>query len=247
MSKHTHYQILLNETELQKYLDTLPELQDDEVFYLSLLARAKWVKDTDLKIHGSSNKLVRTTCTKDNIVRRLREMEVPMYTYELKGQPIPQEALGVYISVNPVSKQKAARTLLKRLTEWVVDNPNHPINVLAEAATALQTSQSRKVFLDLDIDAPDEDSLFRAIRHVYDNIALDALTTVRTRGGAHVRVRLDQSLPFFKENRNWHRTVVQQPDVIAPATILAQNDGLIPLPGCTQGGYQPFVWHILNA
>ncbi|MEN9612201.1 MAG: hypothetical protein RLZZ628_3015, partial [Bacteroidota bacterium] len=50
MQTTTFYQIIRDREQLEAFVRFLPDLQADEVYYISLLARNKWVKTTGITI-----------------------------------------------------------------------------------------------------------------------------------------------------------------------------------------------------
>lgn len=85
------YQIISSEQQVDNFIDFLPDLLDDEVYYISLMARPKddssLPKVKDGQIYGSKR-----VAKKHDIKRILREYEVPVGTYKRKGMDIPQES-----------------------------------------------------------------------------------------------------------------------------------------------------------
>ena len=65
------YQIIKDESLLRTFIDRiLPETEPDECFYVGLLARDKWIRDTGAKI-SSQIQLKRFTSTKDRLVEKI--------------------------------------------------------------------------------------------------------------------------------------------------------------------------------
>jgi hypothetical protein len=89
----------------------------------------------------------------------------------------------------------------------------------------IQKSVGHKVYLDFDIDDKDFD-LNRLARIVNP----DALSIVQTRGGYHVLVKLAAVNAEFKSTF-YKKMLALGVDQI--------GDQLLPVPGCTQGGFMP--------
>ena len=110
----THYKIITDEAELDRFISFLPELTDTEVYYLCLFGRHKYCEEfPNTKDNGQ---LVRVATRKEDIKEKIRKMEVPVGAYSYKNGVIaPQESLAVYIGLNPRSLVKANKKLLIEL------------------------------------------------------------------------------------------------------------------------------------
>ena len=226
------YQIILDEEVLDSFIDFLPELHDDEVYYLSLMARCDGDKLPSVKdgqIYGS-----RRLVKKKDIKRCLREFEVPVGTYERKGVPIPQDCLSPYITINPRSLTKASRSVAVSLTERLL-NGDH-VNPVDFSLTTVHKSIGTKHFLDFDFDFDHrqpgphwtDHTLYSALSTEDEfRFRFDKFIALRTRGGIHIIVPADSvgnkyaeiiCLPFLDEHG---------------------SHGMIPIPGCSQRGFMP--------
>ena len=64
-------------------------------------------------------------------------MECELGSYKYKNEPIPENALCLYITPNPRSQKKAAKLLTKKLIDLILSDYNG-YNIQAESLTALQ-------------------------------------------------------------------------------------------------------------
>lgn len=220
-----NYSIIADEGRLRAFVDWLPELKQGEQYYVTLLARKKY--DTSGVLKSDKAQLKRFTSTKELLVRKLRQLECAIGSYESDGQEIPQEALAVYITPNPRDLENAAKKSAIRLVELITKSYNgynpHQI-VLSE----IQKSCKRKVYFDLDYDGVNTEDVLAAAK---SHINSDCLTVLKTRGGIHLLVELNKIEKQFV--KTWYQALTQ----IEGCDI--KGDNLIPIPGCFQGGFVP--------
>lgn len=237
------YQVVVNIEEIIRFRDTvLPDLQPEEVFYITLLARKKYAVDKKALGVGSFDKpLVRTTCTKDTLLPKLRRLEVPVGSYfgENCVHHVPQETLACYITINPRNLRKAAFRLIKDLLEnievggvpGVAITPM--INPNTVALSNIQKSKGKKKYVIFDCDSKDATATAHILATLREH-CVGAYSVIETRGGFHVLVD-PQKLNEGKEHL-WYRTLKQYQDPESHTT-----DPITPIPGTYQGGFMPVV------
>lgn len=223
-----NYSLILDLPRLENFVETfLPDLKREEMFLITLFARKKYCPS--LKI-GDKTCLKRLTANKKNLISKIRQMECAMGSYVTQhNEPIPQEALAVYITVNPRNLEKAAingtKALLNLITKTYTDYNPHQI-VLSE----IQKAQARSVFVDFDFDAPyTEDFLDR----LKDNLNPNCYNILITKNGFHVLVR--PQLVDAKFQKTWFSYLNLMPECDVT------GDSLIPIPGCSQGNFNPYL------
>lgn len=227
-----YYHIILDHDILDEFIEWLPDLrkdnQDNELFYMALFARKKYCKDI---ISSPSDKiqLQRALVKKNTIKKELLKWECKLDTYKLKKDIVPQQALACYITPNPRSSKKAMYSLMKDLVDFA-SKGNIPHNLHQNAISAVQKSKSYTYRVDFDLDTKeniDFDKLFEIVPKKAVNI-------LETRGGYHILVNPKHELLKNPEYpKNWYQKIKE----IYPVDI--SGDGLIPIPGCTQGNFIP--------
>lgn len=219
--KDMRYQIILDEKILDSFIDFLPELGDDEVYYLSLMARCdsnELPSVKDGQIYGTK-RLVK----KYDIKRCLREFEVPVGTYQRKGVPIPQELLSPYITINPRSLKKAAKFVVVNLTEKLLNG--EAVNPVDFSFTAIHKSVGTKHFVDFDFDLDNECNLEYTIYEFKSRFK--QFYILYTKGGIHMIA------PSSLIGKNYSAILA------IPGLDQHGSQGMIPIPGCTQRGFMP--------
>ncbi|MBP6566064.1 MAG: hypothetical protein KA270_02790 [Saprospiraceae bacterium] len=222
----TNYKIIEDEQLLIYFIDTvLPDLKQDECFYLSLFARKKYCPE--MIWSNDKTQLKRLTCNKKNIISKLRQLEIPIGNYSLGDRDVPQESLVAYIHPNPRSQTKAAKLLLKKLADLISDD-SHGYNVQQEALSSIQKSIGSKYYIDFDFDLKDKGSIEKIRRQVYELVNKDATIFVETRGGIHVLVQVSKIEEKYK--KTWYQS-------LSNLGADVSGDCMLPIPGCVQGGF----------
>lgn len=218
-----NYSIIKNELILSNFVEFLPPLLQNEKYYLCLFARKKYCKF----LKSDKAQLKRFCATKENIADKIRQLECKIGSYKQEGIEIPQEALALYISINPRDLNKASYNTIKELAELL--QKGQCFNPHQEALTQIQKSCSRKLYSVFDIDCWEnyEDAV-NEIKDFFGNSS--CCEFIRTRGGIHVLI--NHHLILENKRSSWYNFLARKADV--------KGDCLIPVPGCTQGNFVPY-------
>lgn len=222
------YKIIENEDLLKKFIYWLPELQKGEVYYLCLFARNKYCKHI-LDIKSDKQQLKKFTSDKRFILDKIKQLEVKYGAYIKDGKIIPQEALALYITINPRCLVKATKNSLIKFANLISEDYNG-YNPHQEVLSAIQQSCRKKRYYDLDFDNADLDFVKGKAK---DLINEDCLTYLKTRGGFHLLINLEKI--DIKYKKNWYNNMLTLPG----RDECSQSDSLIPIPGTYQGGFIP--------
>lgn len=223
-----NYQIITDENLLRDFIDNfLPKTEENEKYYFCLFARKKYCKDVKY-VKSDKSQLNRKTADSMRLFWKIKQMECPLGTYRQfqDEQPIPQEALALYINPNPRCVWKATLQGLSVLAKNIeTGNKNH--NPHQEMMSCIQRSCSRKIWAVFDIDSKDPEMLVKADEALQGH--KECRKILETRGGYHVLVKLDTIPDEIK--RTWYQKLAAISDVT--------GDTLIPVPGSYQGGWTP--------
>lgn len=213
-----NYKIIFDEERLKKFIDWLPELDSDELYYICLFARKKY----NAIVKADKASLKRVVSKKENIYSKILQMEVPLGAYEIDGVTVPQDALAVYITTNPRNLVKANYAVIREILTKI-ENGNSNTNPYAIALNELQKSKSKSHFVTFDVDNKD----YELIPKLAELIGKDSFEVLETRGGFHFIIKIDSI------SNNWYQPVT---DLLKPDQ---KGDLLSPIPGCTQGMFIP--------
>lgn len=215
-----NYNIISDKDELLRFIEWLPETSERHKFYVSLLARKKYNSSCTI----DKALLSRKTCHKKDLFNKIWQMEVPFGAYTQKnGEPVPQDALVCYMTINPRDLWKAAIASTKSLVDIVGNGENifnqNPHQVVM---SNIHKSSSNRKYTIFDVDSKDD--------HILDNIfsIVGRHSFIETRGGYHVLVEHDK---VKSANKNWYQDISEfvEVDVV--------GDEMSPIPGTLQGGF----------
>lgn len=220
-----NYSIITDESKLDEFISFLPDNTSQEVYYICLFGRHKYCKA--FPNTRDSGQLARITASKEDIKTKIRRLECPVGSYERDGVVAPQEALALYISLNPRSLVKANRGLLVELAQRCADG-NLDFNPISLATTAVHCAVDRKFFVDFDFDEVEPNEYLPQIQMILPEP--DSYKILKTRGGFHLLVKLDK----IKGNKKWYPAITA-----LPKCDVRGSNTLTPVAGCTQGGFTP--------
>lgn len=230
-----NYQIIKDIDKLRQFIDWLPELKPNELYYIALYARSKYCKDI---AHISSDKqqLGRFAVTKSKIELKIRQLETAVGSYKQfnKGivTEIPQEALSCYIYLNPKDQRKAALNLSKELIDVLAYPDSHSkLDLNQMVLTSIHKAKSKTRFVIADFDNTDVDTVRQSVEPYID---LDkGIEYLITRGGVHLIIDVNNFKPKVK---NWYNSI-QSLSAVDKISEMAS-----PIPGTYQGGHVPYFY-----
>ncbi len=221
-----NYKIITDEAKLDEFLTLLPDTTPEEVYYICAFGRHKYC--ADFPNTKDSGQLARVIARKSELKEKIHKLEVPLGTYIRNGVAAPQEAIAIYIGLNPRNLPKANRNLLVELAKRIAAGELN-FNPISVATTEVHRATNRKIFVDFDYDDVDPKDYIPKIKDILPG---EAFKVLRTRGGFHLIVLLEK-VKHLKNN--WYQGLAQ----LANCDIKGANT-LTPIPGCTQGGFTPF-------
>lgn len=187
--------------EFDKFVEFLPELQNDEVYFISLSARTKYLneKEREFYLLGRTEMFARFTAyDKDGLYYAMQKLESTLQHRKTRnGKEIPSKCLVVYANINPSSTVRAFTTFKSEMDKFLEEiylattrglSPNFtPFQRIEKRLmNSIQKSKSRKCFIDVDFDVKTTE-LVREFANFLKERSI-VYKTIKTKGGYHVMI-----------------------------------------------------------
>lgn len=253
-----------DENELRRFYDLVcGPLPTGEVRFLSFSARNKYLTATEREFYslGRTEMFMRRTVRHDGFEALLHKVHqmytaVPAYTTR-NNIPIPKKALVLYFNINPSSSLKALEILSAQLSQIQSDlvtkavggkDFSQDLYKLDKLDTmvmdAYQKAQVKGKWLDIDVDIPHEHvGILHSMLGQFRDRGVRFIV-ITTKSGYHVL--LDRTTLKFNFNEVLSSANVLREDRGIEGEIIVNKNGMIPLPGTSQGGFpvKLFIWHL---
>ena len=253
MKQITSNTIVADRDVLERFLNVMPELERDEVYFLSLSARNKYLTEEEREEFdlGRTEMFSRQIAyDREGILMAIARMEADLSVRRTRnGKEIPHKCLVVYINIHPSSTIKAYTDFTKQMNHHfsetfmaVANGKNANYEPFQRCRTHLmnhiQRSSSRKNFIDIDIDCKNENNLEKARSHVHCGLINSHIShhIVKTQGGYHVlvdKVKMKEehnNFPLYKLVEKANETVGDDGEAVF------NKNAMVPLPGTYQAG-----------
>lgn len=242
--------LITDRKQFLKFREFLPELERDELYFLSLSARNKYLTDEEREEYdlGRTEMFSRQVAfDKEGIAYALDKMAADLAVRTTRnGSPIPPHCLVVYMNVHPSSAVKAYRRFSEQMDRhyeeaflgtlngsqaadmWI---PFRRINT--NLMNHIQKAFSRKLMVDIDIDGDDSkqsEQLMNEVDRFLSGHECGRMI-VKTQGGFHVLVPtkyLGKHVPLFKK--------LNELDKQTDGEVKFNGNAMVPLPGTEQAG-----------
>ena len=249
--------LIQDEKQFNKFVDFLPELKTDEVYFISLSARNKYLTEEERKKYSLGRTEMFGRCIakskeqlKDYTIKKLES--VLSYKTTKNGSKIPEKALVTYININPSSMIKAYMLFQKEMNKQVAEvmqalqnnkEPNFSyINIQDRVLmNCIQKSSGTKTFIDIDCDTKES----HVINFIQDtlNASLIHYLIIETHGGFHFLIKKD-TIPTKKQKTVTKSFNLQKLCTDAQALseqkkveVMINGNAMVPVPGTCQANF----------
>lgn len=242
--------LIQDQKEFDRFVDILPDLIRDEVYFLSLSARNKYLTDgerVEFDLGRTEMFSRQIAFDKDGIKLALDRMRADLDVRRTRnGSPIPEKCLVVYMNIHPSSTVKAYRAFSAQMDRHYEEAFQGVLNgsqaddmwipfrrLTTTLMNHVQKNASRKTMVDIDIDGEDSlDSnmlLGRVVKFLTDHSV--PYHAIQTQGGYHVLVEtkfLNKDVPLFR--------VIAELDNDTVGEVKFNSNAMVPVPGTLQAG-----------
>jgi hypothetical protein len=238
--------MIANKEQFDRFIDILPDLEKDEVYFVSLSARNKYLTEEERKEFS----LGRTEMFSREVARDKLGLYYAMdklkasleYRKTANSKEIPSKCLVVYANINPSSTIKAYQLFKQAIDKEVNDvmqallnsrEPNYEglKKINRELMNSIQKSRSRKCFIDIDVDLFDKNIDPMGDIDSIDNFLKETNTQyhkIKTFSGYHFLIRKDtvpDTLYRFIDSKRYSVYIKD---------INFNKNEMIPIPGTLQ-------------
>jgi hypothetical protein len=254
--------LIKDREEFNKLISILPDLNKDEVYFISLSARAKYLTMEERKEYslGQTEMFGREIAqSKDKLYNyTIKKLEATLsYKTTRNGKLIPDKSLICYVNVNPSSMVKAYYQFQKEMNNQMSEitlallhgkDPNYSfINIQTrELMNCIQKSTGTKHFIDIDCDTK-EPEVLNYFREAFMK-DLIKFYIIETKGGYHFLLKKDT----FPVKYNLMNIITEAKKILIKLyydrgefkkeefefpEIMINGNGMIPVPGIMQSDH----------
>lgn len=236
--------MIIDKEQFDAFVEWLPELEHDEVYFLSLSARNKYLTGEEREFYGLGRTEMFSRFTafdKEGIEYVMKKLQASLnYRTTKIGKQIPSKALVTYMNVNPCSTINAYNEFKGQMDNIIAEmlfsrirGKNGPSfepwqRLERNLMNCIQRSKARRLVVDIDIDTKDPDIL-SAMQVFFDSKDI-GFRTVETQGGFHVLI--DKSTL----NKTNIYAKIQELDRLCEKEVCINKNGMVPVPGTLQAG-----------
>lgn len=249
--------IIKDQKQFDKFIDILPELKNDEVYFISLSARNKYLTKDERNFYslGQTEMFGREIAqTKEKLKDyTIRKLEANLYSKRTRnGKEIPQKSLVCYMNVNPSGMVKSYFQFQKEMNRQISEitialqndkKPNYSfVNIQTrELMNCIQKSTGTKHFIDIDCDTKEPAVTESIILTLND--ANIKYYIIETRGGYHFLIKKD-TIPSKKNgtiirsfNLQKMCTDAIKKSKIEKVEVMINGNAMVPVPGTMQSDF----------
>jgi hypothetical protein len=229
-----------DEEQILKFINILPDLQNDEVYFLSASARNKYLTQEEREYYtlGRTEMFARKIAqSKSKYINVINNIIKETSIYHTKNNKnIPQKCLVYYANINPSSGVQALQLFYKKTNDLLFSmysNPKHVgnfKNLNTLLMNCYQKAKSRKYFIDIDCDVEDQEYIEPIRYELRKNNVI--FYTIQTRSGFHILIEKHSVKYNYTRIINTQNELVKQ---IGGEIIINQSE-MIPIPGIFQAG-----------
>ena len=232
----------------------LPELKEDEVYFVSLSARNKYLSQEERQRYclGRTEMFARTLVrSKAELADVMDKLASERHLKRTKtGHQIPLKALVTYFNINPSSSVRAMLLFQKKMADMIgetmlglLNNSSPNVESYRRIDRMLmncfQKSPGHKTWVDIDMDVAKKDRQYLAFTTLFRSHGI-RFAVIETKNGYHVLVHTvdlkekAKTMPvkLHEVVKDCHNT-----ESSFGGEVVFNSNGMVPLPGTLQSRF----------
>lgn len=244
-----YYKLIYDANLVAKHAEMFLNDNNNNVYFVALFSRRKYGDISTATQVLQQNVITEPNNQLLNTIKRY-EVQVECYTDKITRKPIPNDALVIYLNINPRSMLKASTNFSNHITHLfaeTITNNNSNNNsqfkhLLSKFRSFIHASQiSQPPYIELDIDTKDRAWLQKMKERVLQPITQYIVCIIETRGGYHIvlnnRTITKQIKSQLYMNIHRDKSFEFTENGVVKKYIELHSDPSPPVPGTIQGGF----------
>ncbi|MFW6281200.1 MAG: hypothetical protein ACOC1O_00110 [bacterium] len=241
------YNFIHDEKEVNNFFSILSPLKRDEVYFISLSARNKYLSKEEREYYnlGRTEMFSRKLIRQDRHIKSIKSLETNDGSYLTKnGLDIPSKCIIVYANINPSSGIKAYKMFQETTMNDVfqsMENPdimNNFSKLDVKLMNCFQKSTGTKTLIDIDFDIPEKG---KSILYDFINVIKNhnaEYYVIDTHSGYHVLLKKETIKFNYTEYVNIANDIAQETFGNNNVEVVVNKNAMVPIPGTFQGEYK---------
>lgn len=238
--------MIKDKKQFDRFLTLLPDLEKDQVYFVSLSARNKYLtrEERDFYSLGRTEMFGREIAfSKEDLEKKITKNLVARWEIRTtnNGKEIPEKCLVTYVNINPCSTIKAYQLFSSEMDKEMVriynsllknNEPNFDAmnRIQSKLLNCIQKSSAEKSLIDIDADVTSISKISDILTGLKD--AKVTFNLVQTQGGFHILVKKDTLPEKFK----LHELINKAHCELFAGEIKFNSNAMVPVPGTLQAG-----------
>jgi len=235
------HKFVYDEQQVKKFYNLLPRLKNDEVYFVSMSSRSKYLSSEEkIKFGVTDNMFARELVKRDSFstfMRVLKSMQVSEGGYTSRSNVLlPNKCIAVYGNISAISGKKALKAFMSEAVDIIFEgNDRRFISMDSKLMSCYQTAYGTKTLIDVDFDIPDAGK-YLVLELVNELKGMVDTHIIKTRSGYHVLIeRKNIKFNYTKIIKILNDRAVK---AFGKGEVVVNKQGLVPIPGTLQGEYE---------
>ena len=250
---YKYHEFMWNPSDVKEFAKLFNIKEKHLAMCIYLTARRKYYPElSDISLIVNRGIVCGGDYFENDFHRTILKLNTPIECYEDEGLPIPTEAFGIYVIINPKDTFKALAASMFRCVDHI-SKGEEMINAFKAFKVELpKTSLKTDKYKQIDIDTKEVGKI-SSVNDLFESLQFKPLLSVETRGGFHIVYnceaenikQINKSFYEFKQNT----LMIKSNPKHKPTKdywFSVTKEPMIILPGTFQGGFKTRIITIEN-